>query len=134
MKKGFICGVFDLFHYGHLLAFRECKKHCDHLTVAVNSAENFDEAINPGKKKPLFPLAHRVEILRSCMLIDQVLTYDSEAELMKVMEEGQYDVRFLGDDYRGKQITGEGLSGEIVFIDRSHGWSTSYFRKLLSSL
>src|SRR4051812_27956058 len=110
MKKGFICGVFDLFHYGHLLAFRQCRQHCDHLTVAINVADNIDPNINPGKSRPIFPVEHRVELLKECRLIDNVLVYNSETELQKLLAEGRYDVRFLGDDYKGRNITGGDLT------------------------
>ena len=33
MIKGFVCGVFDLFHPGHVLMLDDCKKKCDVLTV-----------------------------------------------------------------------------------------------------
>lgn len=132
MRKGFICGVFDLFHYGHILALKECREHCEHLTVAVNRAENIDSSINPGKSKPVFPAEHRKEILRECRLVDEVLEYNSEEELLRILELGKFDVRFLGADYKGKGITGAGLSKEIVYLDRSHGLSTSLFKKILA--
>ena len=129
MKKGFICGMFDLFHYGHLLAFEECKEHCDKLTVAVNSGENIDYTINPGKNAPVFPLLHRVELLKACKLIDEVLIYSSEEELLDLLKTGSYQVRFLGDDYKGKPITGAEHTPEIYFTNRNHGYSTSEIRK-----
>lgn len=132
MRKGFICGIFDLLHYGHILGFRECKRHCDYLIVAVNKAENIDPKINPGKKPPIFPLEHRVELLKECRLIDEVLVYNSEEELMRLLRNGKYAVRFLGDDYKGKAITGTDLTEEIYFLDRSHGMSSSGFKNKLT--
>ncbi len=128
MKKGFICGVFDLFHYGHILGFRECKQQCDYLTVAVNKAENIDQKINPGKKQPIFPLEHRVEILKECRLVDEVLVYNSEDELIDLLKKGKYDIRFLGNDYKGKLITGTELTEELFFLNRDHGFSSSAFK------
>ncbi|MEZ5050618.1 MAG: adenylyltransferase/cytidyltransferase family protein [Saprospiraceae bacterium] len=131
MKRGIVVGVFDLFHYGHLLALHECKEHCDHLTVALNKAENIDPEINPNKKPPVFPIEHRVAIMESCNLVDEVLTYNSEEELIELLKKGNYDVRFLGDDYKGRPITGDNLTKEIYYTDRSHGWSTSKFKKII---
>jgi glycerol-3-phosphate cytidylyltransferase len=131
--RGFICGVFDLFHYGHLLAFEECKTQCDHLTVAVNKAENIDPIINPGKMPPIFPWQHRVALLKSCRLVDEVLVYNSEQELTELLRIGSYHVRFLGDDYKGKSITGAELVPNIYYTSRSHGFSTSSFKKELMS-
>jgi glycerol-3-phosphate cytidylyltransferase len=104
---------------------RDCKKHCDHLTVALNRSENFDEAINPGKRKPFFTLEERRMVLESIKYVDEIIDYQTEEELTEIMSTGNYDVRFLGDDYEGKPITAGDAIKRIVYIDRSHGYSTS---------
>jgi len=125
MIRGFACGVFDLYHPGHVLMLRDCKQHCDHLTVALNRSENFDESINPGKRKPFFTLEERKMVLDSIKYVDEIIDYQTEEELTEIMSTGNYDVRFLGDDYEGKPITAGDAIKRIVYIDRSHGYSTS---------
>jgi len=125
MIRGFACGVFDLYHPGHVLMLRDCKNHCDHLTVALNRSENFDESINPGKRKPFFTLEERKMVLDSIKYVDEIIDYQTEEELTEIMSTGNYDVRFLGDDYEGKPITAGDDIKRIVYIDRSHGYSTS---------
>jgi glycerol-3-phosphate cytidylyltransferase len=134
MKVGFACGVFDLFHAGHVLMLQECKAHCDYLIVAVNRAEHISGAINPGKEKPLYSLEERKLILQSCRYVDKVVEYNSEEELLGLLTQNKIDVRFLGDDYRGKTITGSDLSIPIHYTDRSHGFSSSDFKKKLRQL
>jgi glycerol-3-phosphate cytidylyltransferase len=129
MKVGFACGVFDLFHLGHVLMLEECKTQCDYLMVAINSAENIDPLINPGKKRPVYTLEERVKIMKSCRLVDEVLTYTSEEDLLNIMKTKKIDVRFLGDDYKGKPITGAELNIPVYYTDRSHGLSTSEYRR-----
>lgn len=129
MKTGFACGVFDLFHPGHVLMLQECKAHCDYLLVAVNTAENIDPVINAGKKKPVFTVEERVMILRACRFVDEVVTYSSEEELLQIMKSRRIDVRFLGQDYIGKPITGAELQIPIHYTDRGHGYSTTAIRK-----
>jgi glycerol-3-phosphate cytidylyltransferase len=131
MKIGFTCGVFDLFHAGHVLMLKECKEHCDYLIVALNRAENISEKINPGKKPPVFSLEERKLIMASCRYVDEVLEYNSEEELLEILRSRNINIRFLGEDYRGKDITGGDLDIEIYYTDRGHGLSTSYYRKLL---
>lgn len=132
MKTGFACGVFDLFHAGHVLMLQECKQHCDYLLIGLNAAENIDPRINPGKQPPVYSLADRKLILESCRLVDEVVVYRSEEELLNIMKSRRIDIRFLGDDYRGKPITGYELNIPIHYTDRSHGLSTTYFRKKIS--
>ncbi len=127
MIRGFACGVFDLYHPGHVLMLMECKTHCDHLTIAVNRAKNFDERINPGKRIPFFTSDERRMVLESIRYVDETLLYETEEELTNIMENGAFDVRFLGDDYKGKEITAAHAIPNIHFIDRSHGLSTSKY-------
>lgn len=133
MKIGFACGVFDLFHAGHVLMLKECKEHCDYLIVALNRAENITDKINPGKKSPLFSIEERKLIMASCRYVDEVLEYNSEEELLKILKSSNINIRFLGEDYNGKPITGGDLGIDIYYINRGHGLSTSYFKKLLLS-
>lgn len=132
MKIGFTCGVFDLFHAGHVLMLQECKEHCDYLIVALNRAENISEKINPNKKKPIFSIEERVLIMDSCKYVDEVLTYNSEEELLEILKNKKIHIRFLGDDYKGKPITGADLNIEIYYTNRSHGLSTSLYRSRLA--
>lgn len=125
MKTGFACGIFDLFHPGHVLMLRECKQNCDYLIVALNKAENISEKINPGKRKPIFTLEERKLLVQNCRYVDEVLEYNSEEELYNIMKSKKINIRFLGDDYQGKKITGEDLNIELYYTNRSHGYSTT---------
>ncbi|MFN2429467.1 MAG: adenylyltransferase/cytidyltransferase family protein [Cryomorphaceae bacterium] len=125
MIRGFACGVFDLYHPGHVLMLRDCKKHCDHLTVALNTASNIDRKINPDKREPVFSLEERILVMESVKYVDCILQYSDEDELTEMMKTGKYDLRFLGEDYRGKPITAPDAIPNIKYIDRSHGYSTT---------
>jgi glycerol-3-phosphate cytidylyltransferase len=109
--------------------FKESKQHCDYLIVALNKGDNIDYNINPDKKPPLYSVEERKLILDSCKYIDEVIIYNSEEELLDIMKSRKIDIRFLGDDYRGKKITGSELNIPIHYIDRSHGYSSSKIRE-----
>ncbi len=133
MKVGFACGVFDLFHAGHVFMLQECKEHCDHLIVGLNSAIEFDPLINPNKKQPVYNLFHRKTILESCKYVDQVIVYNNETELESILKTSDIAIRFLGEDYRGKQITAQDSVAEIYYTNRDHGLSTSHYRTLIEN-
>ena len=69
MINGFVCGVFDMYHAGHVMMLKECRENCDYLILALNKAENIDGNINPSKKLPLFSIEERVMIMGSCKYV-----------------------------------------------------------------
>ena len=125
MKIGFACGVFDIFHAGHVMMLKECRQNCDYLIVAVNKAQNLSDEINPGKRKPVFSLEERKMVIQNSKFVDEVLEYNSEDELYQLLKTRNISIRFLGDDYKGKMITGKDLNIPVYYINRSHGYSTT---------
>ena len=128
MKKGFACGVFDLFHAGHVLMLKECKENCDYLIIALNKAEN----LPVGKNIPIYSFEERKLIIESIRYVDEVIGYNSEEELIELLKNGNISIRFLGDDYKNKPITGKDLV-PIYFINRDHGLSSSKLRQKLKN-
>ena len=121
MKIGFACGVFDLYHPGHALMLEECKRNCDFLIVALNKADN----LSADKNKPVFSIDERVMVVSSIKYVNEVIVYNSEAELEQLLRTKKIDVRFLGEDYRNKPITAADAGISIHYINRDHGYSTS---------
>lgn len=98
-KLGYIAGVFDLFHVGHLNVIRNAKAHCDRLIVGVL----VDELVEFYKKNPPFiPFEERIDIIQSLKYVDQAVAVTSE-NIDKMTAWGIYhfDVLFSGDDYSG---------------------------------
>ena len=52
--------------------------------------------------------------------------------MIELLKSGKFNVRFLGDDYIGKLYTGNELNIDVHYISRSHGWSTTKFKKLIA--
>ena len=86
----------------------------------------------PDKIKPILSLEERIMVLSSLKQIDQIITYQTESDLYKILRKTKIEIRFLGDDYKGKSFTGDDLGIPIHYLDRSHGWSTTKFKKLIS--
>ena len=94
---GYIAGVFDLYHIGHLNMFRRAKEQCDYLIVGVVS----DEGVRKNKGvDPFIPFAERVELVRACRYVDEAseipLTYAGTREAWELYH---FDVQFSGSDY-----------------------------------
>tara|TARA_B000000532_G_scaffold108343_1_gene87026 strand:- start:777 stop:1670 length:894 start_codon:yes stop_codon:yes gene_type:complete len=125
--RGVIAGAFDLIHPGYVKMFKEAKKHCTHLTVALHE----DPSLENGKRKPIHSLEEREEILRSITYVDDIRIYWNEYGLSQYLQVGKFDVRFLGDDYKDKDYTGKDLDLKIIWIDRNHSYSTTRLKKLI---
>ena len=129
MIKGVIAGNFDVIHPGYIKTFKECKENCDHFTILLHSDPTIER---PNKLKPVLSVEERIEVLSSIKYVDEIQVYTYEKELVKLLKEGSYDIRFLGDDYLNKSFTGDKLGIQIHFISRDHGWSTTKFKNTIA--
>ena len=133
MKKnqiiGVIAGAFDAIHPGYIYLFNECKQHCDYFLLLLHEDPSIERS---EKMKPILSIKERKLILSSLRQIDEIITYKTEDDLLRILKNRKIDIRFLGDDYKEKNFTGQELDIPIHFLDRSHGWSTTKFKKLLS--
>jgi len=130
MKHGVIAGNFDVIHPGYIKMFKECKKHCSWLIVLLHADPSIER---PEKSKPILSLDERKEMLYSLEMVDEVITYSTEEILYEFLKGIDPDIRFLGDDYIGKDFTGKDLGIDIHFINRDHGWSTTKYKQLIAN-
>jgi glycerol-3-phosphate cytidylyltransferase len=128
MKIGVIAGNFDVIHPGYIKMFNDCKEHCDYLVVLLHEDPSIER---PEKCKPILSVEERREILFA-LDIPTVISYNTEKELYFMLKDGNYDIRFLGDDYIDKPFTGDDLNIPIHYLNRDHGWSTTKFKKLIA--
>jgi len=129
MIKGVIAGNFDVIHPGYIKMFKECAENCDCLIVLLHTDPTIER---PHKLKPILTVEERKEMLYELKSICDIFTYTYEEQLLDLLKLGEFNVRFLGDDYKGKPFTGDYLNIPIHYLDRSHGWSTTKFKKLIS--
>ncbi len=125
MKTGFFCGAFDLLHAGHVLALKECKKNCDYLVVALQTDPSLDRE---DKNSPVQTMAERMIVLKAIKYIDEIYTYDTEDDLLNLLNALDIDIRFIGEDWKNKIFTGHVLDHEFHYCSRKHNWSTSELR------
>ena len=128
-KIGVIAGNFDVIHPGYIHLFNECKKYCTHLIIFLHEDPSVER---PEKLKPILSIEERTLVLSSLKQIDEIVTYQLESDLAHLLSTTQIDIRFLGDDYKDKTYTGVELNIPIHYLNRSHNWSTTKFKKLIS--
>ena len=128
-KIGFTAGNFDLLHPGYIYTFETAKQHCDYFMVFLQ--------IDPSetrftKYKPVIPLYERYKTLMAIRYVDEVVTYQTEEDLIKLIEFYKPEIRILGDDYIGKRFSGDNLQPEVIYTTRAHGWSTTKLKDLIT--
>lgn len=102
--------------------------HCDYLIVGLQSDPTLDRQ---EKNKPIQSLKERKTQLEAVRYIDQVVIYDTEADLYELLSKNKLgiDVRIIGEDWKGKKFTGHDLPLVTVFNSRTHSYSTSNLRE-----
>lgn len=99
---GYVAGVFDLYHLGHLNMFRNAKNECDYLIVGVVT----DEGVRDFKgTQPFVPFEERVEMVRSCRFVDEVVEIPYlNRGTVEAFEKYHFDVQFSGSDYANEPL------------------------------
>lgn len=127
---GFTCSTFDLLHAGHVVMLEECRKHCDYLIVGLQNDPTLDR---PTKNKPIQSIVERQIQLRGCKFVDEIVVYNTEADLVDILLSFDFDVRILGVEYERSEFTGKAeclkKGVEIVYNSRDHSFSSSELRK-----
>jgi cytidyltransferase-like protein len=128
-RVGYVAGVFDLFHIGHLNLLRRAKEMCDYLVVGVVS----DEQVRRNKhKEPFIPFEERIEIVRSCRYVDEAneipIDYSGTVEAFQAYH---FDAQFSGSDYvndvwwlRQKEYL-EAHGAELIFFPYTESTSST---------
>ena len=130
MKKGITFGAFDLFHAGHVLMLEEAKTICDYLIVCIQSNPSLDRE---EKNKPIQSIIEREIQVSGCRFVDEVIIYDTEADLLNIIGQVDWDVRIIGEEYKNKDFTGRDQTLERChFNKRPHTFSSSELRERVS--
>ena len=128
-KIGFTAGNFDLLHPGYIITFEEAKKHCDLFYIFLQKDPSLHRK---SKYKPIIPLYDRYKALMAIKYVDAVYTYQTEEELYELIKFWKPDIRILGEDYINKPFTGDDLPPKVIYTSRSHEWSTTRLKDLIT--
>lgn len=135
MKVGITFSTFDLLHAGHIAMLREAKSKCDYLIVGLQSDPTIDRP--DTKNKPIQTMFERYLQLKAVEYIDEVVPYQTEKDVIDILQTLPIDVRILGKEYKEKDFTGKDVCNqrgiELYFNTRDHRFSTTDLRKRVSS-
>lgn len=130
-KIGFIQGVFDMFHIGHLNLIRKAKENCEYLIVGVNTDEF---TMQYKSKTPIVPFEERIEIVSAIKYVDKAIKMDHRDKI-KVSQENDINVIFMGDDWKNSDFYNEiekklkEYNVDIVYFPYTKGTSSTILRE-----
>lgn len=132
---GYVPGVYDLFHIGHLNLLKRAKDRCDYLIVGVLT----DELVIHFKKNPPFiPFEERISIVESIRYVDKAVMIDFDnIDKMAAWRLYHYDCHFSGDDHGAewdediKKL--RELGANLEFFPYTQSTSSSYIKKLINN-
>ena len=126
MRVGVFPMVADVLHAGHIQAIKEAKEHCDFLVVALHC--------NPEYKNPTQTIFERFMQLDAIRYVDKVIPYQNRSDAETLLSTLDYDVYFLGSDYKNKdfeckELVTNCLHKELYFLSRNHNLSSSELKR-----
>ena len=132
---GYVAGVFDLFHIGHLNLLRRAKEQCNYLIVGVVT----DEGVRRHKKSnPQILFEERVAIVGACRYVDEVVEIPlDQGDTDQAYRRYRFDVQFSGSDYAddpkwmAKRDFLQKHGADLVFFPYTKGISTTQLKEIL---
>lgn len=132
---GYVAGVFDLFHIGHLNLLQRAKEQCDYLIVGVVSDE---QVIRDKRTSPYVPFEERRRIVEACRYVDEAVRIpENDPGTEAAYHRYHFDVQFSGSDYAddpgwmAKQVFLRQHGAELVFFPYTESTSSTKLKEKL---
>lgn len=135
MVIGYTCGVYDLFHIGHLNLLKNAKGLCDKLIVGVS----VDKLVEYKHKQPVIPFSERIEIVRSIKYVDAAIPQE-ELDKYEMWKKLHFDILFVGDDWfntpRWQEMEEKfkQVGVKIIYFPYTKGTSSTILNETLKKL
>lgn len=134
MKVGITFSAFDLLHSGHITMLREAKEQCDYLICGLQVDPSRDRR---EKNKPVQTVVERMIQLSAVKYVDEIVVYETEQDVVDILEIYDIHVRIIGEEYRDRDFTGKKVSEQknisIHYNSRKHRFSSSDLRKRITT-
>ena len=132
---GYVPGVYDLFHIGHLNALRQARELCDVLVAGIVSDEVCEEVKG---LRPFVPLEERLAIVDAIGIVDATYAELTTDKLDAWREVGFHRV-FKGDDWRdtarGRELELKvgSVGAEVVYFPYTAHTSSTQLRRVIAA-
>lgn len=121
-------GCYDILHLGHLELLSLCREESNKLPnslvfVGLDSDTRVKE--RKGSTRPINDETTRISILLSLKFVDGVFVYDTDEDLVDILESLKPSKMIIGEEYKNKTVLGGEHCAEVVFFPKVKDMSTS---------
>ncbi|CQR58609.1 adenylyltransferase/cytidyltransferase family protein [Paenibacillus riograndensis] len=131
---GYVTGVFDLFHIGHLNILRKSKEQCEYLIAGVLTDEL---AEHDKRKRPFISFEERLAIVQQIKYVDRAIAVDfHNTNKLEAWKQLRYDCHFSGTDHEQewywlqKQL--QTLGSNMEFIPYTESTSSTKLQQMIN--
>jgi|694.fasta_scaffold09959_14 glycerol-3-phosphate cytidylyltransferase-like family protein len=117
-KMGFISGSFNSMNPRYIDILELAKSKCDYLVIGLRENTN---PLEISKIDDTLNVYDRVKILKSLRCVDDVIVYKNKVDLLKILKNRNFEVRFFSDDLITKEITENELQIPLIYINPNFG-------------
>lgn len=122
MVKVWVNGSFDVIHVGHLKLL-EFASTFGEVCVGIDSDDRIKKL--KGNRRPFNNENDRKFFLESIKYVKEVVVFEDEYHLQKIILEKKPNIMVIGDDYKNKKIICSNSFEKIFFFKKLDGYSTS---------
>jgi len=122
MHRVWVNGTFDVLHIGHIKLLQYAAS-LGELRVGIDTDSRVKEL--KGQDRPFNNTKDRMTMLMALKSVNDVKTFSSREEMLKLIREWNPDYMVVGSDYRDKEVVGSELVKELIFFNRIADYSTT---------
>ena len=116
-------GTFDILHPGHIAMLNTARSLGDYLIVCIDTDRRVKEL--KGDKRPINSQVFRKVMLQNLKAVDIVEFFDSQDDLIRLIQLYKPDIMVKGSDWKGKSVVAEKYVKEIFWYDRIDEYSST---------
>ncbi len=126
--KIIVNGTFDILHRGHIEMLNYARSLGNFLLVAIDTDRRVKEL--KGVNRPINNQWDRMLMLENLQAVNLVCLFDSEEELIDIINSHSPDIMVKGSDYKNKPIVGEEYLPKIEYYDRTEHSTTKIIQDI----
>jgi D-beta-D-heptose 7-phosphate kinase/D-beta-D-heptose 1-phosphate adenosyltransferase len=116
-------GCFDILHHGHFRMIEYAASLGNKLIIGIDTDNRIKQM--KGDDRPYHTTAERLFNLKSIKGVSDVCIFNTDDDLIRLIQKYKPDIFVIGSDYKDKPIIGSEHAKEIRYFNRIEEFSTT---------